>query len=58
MLYLRKPASALVSVSVDESFPVSSGPLNLVIVLVNDVKQHSLQGEKKAVSVSMESRKF
>lgn len=35
----------LESVSVDESLAVSSGLLNLVIVLVNDVKQHSLERE-------------
>lgn len=33
------------SVSVDESFAISSGLLNLVIVLVNDVKQHRLERE-------------
>lgn len=33
----------LKSVSVDESFAVASGLLNLVEVLVNDVKQHSLE---------------
>lgn len=34
-------------VLVDESFPVSSGLLNLVIVLVNDVKQHRLGRERE-----------
>lgn len=34
--------------SVDESLPVSSGLFNLVIVLVNDVKQHRLQREKES----------
>lgn len=43
-----KPVSVLEPASVDESFAVSSWPLNLVVVLVNDVKQHSLQtGEEK-----------
>lgn len=39
--------SVLEPASVDESFAVSSWPLNLVVVLVNDVKQHSLQTEEE-----------
>lgn len=35
-------ACVSLDVSVDESFAVSSGLLNLVVVLGNDVKQHSL----------------
>lgn len=42
---------SLESVSVDESLPISSGPLNLVKVLLNDVKQHSLEREMKTLSV-------
>lgn len=45
-----EPTSVLEPASVDESFAVSSRLLNLVIVLVNDVKQHSLQTEKKKVN--------
>lgn len=33
--------------SVDERFPISSGLLNLVVVLVNNVKQHGLRVENK-----------
>lgn len=45
---------ALESNSVDESFAVSSGLLNLVMVLVNDVKQHSLEREtQRQTSVEM-----
>lgn len=42
-----EPVSVLEPALVDESFAVSSRLLNLVIVLVNDVKQHSLQTEKE-----------
>lgn len=35
------------SISVDQSFAVSSGLLDLVIVLGNDVKKHSLDRERQ-----------
>lgn len=49
--YLKKKKTSLESASVDERFPISSGSLNLVKVLVNDVKQHSLEREIKTQSV-------
>lgn len=49
-LYLvKKPVSVLERVSVDESFAVSSGLFNLVIVLVNDVKQHGLREKHREI---------
>jgi len=42
--------------SVDESFPVSSGLLNLVVVLVNDVEQLGLEKERHTVSVTQKER--
>lgn len=48
---LKKKKTSLESASVDERFPISSGSLNLVKVLVNDVKQHSLEREIKTQSV-------
>lgn len=54
MLKSRRAKSA----SVDESLPVSSGLLNLVIVLVNDVKQHRLERDiKRRVSATQRRRK-
>lgn len=35
------------SLSVDESFAISSGLLYLVIILVDDVKEHSLERERE-----------
>lgn len=45
-------------VSVDESLAVSSGLLNLVIVLSNDVKQHSLGGERYRERYQWKCRKM
>lgn len=44
------------SISVDQSFAVSSGLLNLVIVLRNDVKQHSLDRRTDGVWDGLGSR--
>lgn len=51
LLIKKKKKTSLESASVDECFPISSGSLNLVKVLVNDVKQHSLEREIKTQSV-------
>lgn len=51
LLLIKKKKTSLESASVDERFPISSGSLNLVKVLVNDVKQHSLEREIKTQSV-------
>lgn len=44
------------SISVDQSFAVSSGLLNLVIVLGNDVKKHSLDRRTDGVWDGLGSR--
>lgn len=51
-LHLVSPRAS--GVSVDQSLAVSFGLLDLVVVLVNDVKEHRLRRERETISGNVE----